>query len=102
MSKTTLYCSLQARIEEIDGEWRAIEDALGLTARGATPDEATSRLSKAIDLLVDALMEHGGVDAVTARFNRAGVVFTLSDPNDQPVRRTLPLMLSVAKSLERV
>lgn len=100
MSTPTLYCSFQARVEEVDGEWAAIEEGLGLSAHGATVEEATSRLSQAINVLLDTLLEHGGIDAVKARLNRAGLVFTLAEPEEQIVRRTLPLMLSLAKSLE--
>jgi predicted RNase H-like HicB family nuclease len=101
MSTPTLYCSFQARVEEVDGEWTAIEEGLGLSAHGATVEHATTRLSQAINVMVDTLLEHGGIDAVKARLNRAGLVFTVAEAEDQPIRRTMPLMLSLAKSLER-
>jgi predicted RNase H-like HicB family nuclease len=97
---TTLFCSFQARLEQVDGEWRAVEDGLGLNARGASVEEATTRLQQAINLMLDTLVENGGVEAVKARLNRAGLVFTLAESEEQPVRRTLPLMLSLAKSLD--
>jgi len=97
---STLYCSFQARAERVDAEWRAIEDGLGLTAYGATVEEASTRLSQAINILLDTLLEAGGVEAVKARLNRAGLVFSLAEQEDQPMRRTLPLTLSLAKSLE--
>ena len=102
MSSPTLYCSFQARVERVGGEWRAIEESLGLSAYGPTLEEASNRLSQAINILVDTLLETGGVEAVKARLNRAGLVFTLAEQEEQPVPRTLPLTLSLAKSLEPV
>jgi len=100
MSTPTLYCSFQARVERVDVEWRAIEDGLGLSAYGSTVEEASNRLSQAINILLDTLLETGGVEAIKTRLNRAGLIFTLAEQEEQPTRRTLPLTLSFAKSLE--
>jgi hypothetical protein len=100
MRTPTLYCSFQARVERLQTEWLAIEDGLGLSAHGSTVEAASSRLSQAINILLDTLLETGGVEAVKSRLNRAGLIFALTEGEEQVTRRTLPLTLSVAKSLE--
>jgi hypothetical protein len=99
MAKQTIYSSIQAHIEELDGEWRAVQDSLGLTAYGATVEEASTRLTQALNLLLDTLFKTGGTAAVEERLNQAGLLFQISKPEEK-VRRTLPLMLSLVKQLD--
>src|SRR5438045_255296 len=98
VSGPTIYATLQAQIEELEDEWRATQDGLGLFAYGKTAEEASTRLMIAVDLLMDTLLKHGGAGALKARLDRAGIVFSVSEKPEN-VHRTLPLMLSVAKAL---
>jgi hypothetical protein len=98
-SSLTIYSSLPAQTEELEHEWRATQDALGLYAYGKTADEASQRLTTALNLLVDTLMEQGGLQAVTGRLEQAGILFTVEEKGHN-VRRKLPLMLSLAKTVD--
>jgi hypothetical protein len=97
--KLTIYATLPAQVEEVNGYWCAIQDGLGLVAHGDTADHASARLITAANLLFDELLKYGGKDALTKSLERAGITFTISEDGGE-ARKTLPVVLSFAKPIE--
>src|SRR5438046_471994 len=94
-SDVTLYTTLRAETKWADDRWVATFQDLPLYAYGQTAEEASSRLSGAMNALIDSLMIIGGRAAVDDYMKRAGIQFELSDslPADhKPVSFVLPVV----------
>jgi predicted RNase H-like HicB family nuclease len=94
-----LNTPIEAETEQDNGRWIARQRDLALYAYGETPEEASARLMEAMHLLVEVLMEHGGVDAVRRYFREAGIELTMTEKADES-HQTFPLTLTLTKSLE--
>ena len=91
---------IEGRTEELPDRWRSVQEELGLYAYGATADEAASRMRDALSMLVDTLIESGGIQAVTDRFEKAGIKVEVAQQSDHEPR-TLPLVLTLSRSLDQ-
>ena len=91
---------IEGRTEELPDRWRSVQEELGLYAYGATADEAAARMRDALTLLVDTLLESGGIEAVTSRFQKAGLKVEVAEKSEREPRK-LPLVLTLSRSLDQ-
>ncbi len=99
-TKLVINSVVEGRTEELPDRWRSVQEELGLYAYGETADEAAARMRDALSFLVDTLIESGGIEAVTSRFERAGIKVEIAEKSeDEP--RTFPLVLTLSRSLDQ-
>jgi hypothetical protein len=75
----TFYTSLAAETTWDGKHWCAMAKNLPLYAYGNTAQEASYRLTEALDALIKTLMITGGRDQVDAFMKRAGIAYEISD-----------------------
>src|SRR5687768_11651794 len=98
-SQVTLYTTLRAETRWVEDRWCATAKDLPLYAYGETAQEATARLSQAMDALIDTLMIVGGRVAVDDYMKRAGISLEIKDCSADG-REPLSVVIPVARSLE--
>jgi hypothetical protein len=94
----TFYTSLSAEAKWIGDRWCAVAKELPLHAYGTTAQEASARLTEALDALVKTLMIVGGKDQVDEFMTRAGITYEISDCSPdarEPVAVVVPFMRSL-------
>lgn len=78
-SNLTFYTSLSAETTWNGKHWCAMAKSLPIYAYGDTAQEASYRLTEALDALIKTLMITGGREQVDAFMERAGITYEISD-----------------------
>ena len=86
---TTHYRHLKAefpiKVSRVgDAEWRVSNDGLGIYAYGETIDNAMHNLLDNLNAITDAFPEANRMDALQARFERAGIQLIIEEAEDPP------------------
>jgi hypothetical protein len=99
VSDVTIYTTLAAETKWVEDRWCATLNDLPLYAYGHSAEEATARLSDAMNGLIDTLMSVGGRAAVDVYMKRAGITLEMRDCT-LAGREPLAVIIPIARSLE--